>query len=66
MKMATKTTLWFPSLMKRHRLSSSYIIASTPTFVVVFVLHTSYVAGNSGALHTQAVMENQSLRVMAS
>lgn len=35
MKMATKTTLWFPSLMKRHRLSSSYIIASTPTFVVV-------------------------------
>lgn len=36
--------------MKSHKLSSSYIIASTVIFVVAFVSHTNYVKGYTDGL----------------
>lgn len=45
-----KTMPWSQSLPKSDRLSRRCILASTPTFVVVFVLHINYVTGHLDAL----------------
>lgn len=46
-EVATKTTAC-PT--KSHRASSRYVVASTSTFVVAFVSHTSYINRGSAAL----------------
>lgn len=46
-EVATKTT---PCPTKSHRASSRYVVASTSTFFVAFVSHTSYINRGSDAL----------------